>query len=83
MAMIGTVTFTFLIAKPFPYLQTSVPINLVRKPSESPLLIGHRGLGMNLPSHQHLQLGENTIESCSGGIQARRSLRQVRRPDHA
>ncbi|KAK3331402.1 ankyrin repeat-containing protein [Apodospora peruviana] len=63
MAMIGTVTFTFLVAKPFPYLQTPLPINLVRQPSESPLLIGHRGLGMNLPSHQHLQLGENTIES--------------------
>ncbi|KAK3935169.1 Glycerophosphoryl diester phosphodiesterase family-domain-containing protein [Diplogelasinospora grovesii] len=63
MAVSGTVTFTFLVAKPFPHLQTLRPVGLSGKASEAPLLVGHRGAGQNSKTHDYLQLGENTVES--------------------
>ncbi|RYO73962.1 hypothetical protein DL766_006109 [Monosporascus sp. MC13-8B] len=63
MGMVGTVTFTFLVAKSFPHLQTSRPVDLVANVPRSPLLVGHRGAGQNVKTHEHLQIGENTLES--------------------
>lgn len=63
MSIAGTVTFTYLVAKPFPHLQTPQLVGLDRKASQPPLLVGHRGLGQNVLDHTYLQLGENTIES--------------------
>ena len=63
MLVAGTVTFTVLIARPFPHLQTARPVDVKRTPSSSPLLVGHRGRGMNLKTQEYLQLGENTVES--------------------
>lgn len=63
MDIVGTVTFSFLVVKPFPYLQTPRCINLTRCATRSPLLVGHRGAGQNAKTHKHLQIGENTVES--------------------
>jgi len=65
MEMAGTITFTYMVATPFPHAQPELPlpINLTLGFGEPPTLIGHRGLGMNFPSRTHLQIGENTIES--------------------
>lgn len=63
MSIAGTVTFTYLVARPFPHLQTPQLVGLDRKASQPPLLVGHRGLGQNVLDHTYLQLGENTIES--------------------
>ncbi|KAK4203617.1 Glycerophosphoryl diester phosphodiesterase family-domain-containing protein [Triangularia verruculosa] len=66
----GTVTFTFLIVKPYPHelqgpqgfatpeewTQALAPV------SSRPVLVGHRGTGQNLLTN-HLQIGENTIGS--------------------
>ncbi|KAB5549990.1 Glycerophosphoryl diester phosphodiesterase family-domain-containing protein [Coniochaeta sp. 2T2.1] len=59
----GTVTFTYMVVNHFPHLQTPREVDLVRKPTEPPFLVGHRGLGMNLKTHEYLQIGENTVES--------------------
>ncbi|OIW26064.1 GDPD-domain-containing protein [Coniochaeta ligniaria NRRL 30616] len=63
MTVVGTVTFTFLVANHFPHLQTPRKVDLTRKAGEPPALIGHRGLGQNLKTHEYLQIGENTVES--------------------
>lgn len=64
MTVAGTVTFNFLIANLFPHLQELRPVefNNPLGPT-SPILVGHRGAGQNLLTHEYLQLGENTIES--------------------
>ncbi|RYP49791.1 hypothetical protein DL768_004578 [Monosporascus sp. mg162] len=63
MGMVGTVTFTFLVVKSFPHLQTTRSVGLVGDVPGSPLLVGHRGAGQNVKTHEHLQIGENTLES--------------------
>lgn len=64
MSIAGTATFTFLVARPYPHLQTPHFIGLSRQtPLRPPLLVGHRGNGQNDTAYDHLQLGENTIES--------------------
>jgi len=63
MGAVGTVTFTFMVANHFPHLQTPRDVHLARKVADPPALIGHRGLGMNLKTHEYLQIGENTVES--------------------
>lgn len=63
MAAAGTVTFTFMVANHFPHLQTPRQV-FARKAGEPPALVGHRGIGMNLKTHEYLQIGENTVESC-------------------
>lgn len=63
MAVAGTVTFTFLVGNHFPHLQTPREVDISRKAGQPPALIGHRGLGQNLKTHEYLQIGENTVES--------------------
>ncbi|KAI9750458.1 MAG: hypothetical protein M4579_006463 [Chaenotheca gracillima] len=63
MDFLGTVTFTFVIARPFPHLNNSTSSVEFLEKSDSVQLVGHRGLGQNLAGHEHLQVGENTIES--------------------
>ena len=78
--VMGTVTFTCVIAKPFVYSRTPPSINYSIKGAGPVQLVGHRGiifnlhtplasyidlgkgLGQNIASREHLQLGENTIE---------------------
>ncbi|RHZ48190.1 uncharacterized protein CDV56_100746 [Aspergillus thermomutatus] len=60
--LLGTVTFTFLIASPM------APLNISARgtptfTTSSLQLVGHRGLGQNTANRSHLQLGENTMES--------------------
>ncbi|KAH8432454.1 uncharacterized protein LDX57_010090 [Aspergillus melleus] len=62
MDVIGTITFTFLIAKP---MENFIP-SFRPRPSvktKGLQLVGHRGLGQNTASRNYLQLGENTVES--------------------
>ncbi|KAI9828136.1 MAG: Glycerophosphocholine phosphodiesterase [Thelocarpon impressellum] len=62
--VIGTVHFNFLIITPFTHPNLSIAENQTYwKSMTSTMLIGHRGLGKNLPSRKSLQLGENTIQS--------------------
>ncbi|KAI1085612.1 GDPD-domain-containing protein [Whalleya microplaca] len=63
MNMAGTIMFTYVIAKPFPHLQTPRPIDYSRSHGEPAKLVGHRGLGQNTASREYLQLGENTVTS--------------------
>jgi glycerophosphodiester phosphodiesterase len=63
MATAGTVTFTFMVANHFPHLRTSREVDFARNSINPPVLIGHRGLGMNLNTQKYLQIGENTVES--------------------
>ncbi|KAI1144823.1 Glycerophosphoryl diester phosphodiesterase family-domain-containing protein [Nemania diffusa] len=61
---IGTVLLTYIIARPFGYLQTRI---LTSSPasheSGQMTLVGHRGFGQNVADQSQLQLGENTIGS--------------------
>ncbi|KAK0753576.1 Glycerophosphoryl diester phosphodiesterase family-domain-containing protein [Schizothecium vesticola] len=61
--LVGTVTFTFLLARTFGSARPppTAPQRLERP--RSTLVGGHRGLGQNDKLRQHLQLGENTLES--------------------
>lgn len=63
MAVAGKVTFTFLVANHYPHLQTPRKVDVARQAGQPPALIGHRGLGQNLKTHEYLQIGENTVES--------------------
>ncbi|RYP10625.1 hypothetical protein DL765_008050 [Monosporascus sp. GIB2] len=38
-------------------------VDLVANVPRSPLLVGHRGAGQNVKTHEHLQIGENALES--------------------
>ncbi|KZN83920.1 Glycerophosphodiester phosphodiesterase [Penicillium chrysogenum] len=62
MDIIGTIAFTFVIAKPLMGSNTP-PLVKQKLSAEGLQLVGHRGLGQNTASHSQLQLGENTIES--------------------
>ncbi|KAK1148458.1 hypothetical protein N8T08_009463 [Aspergillus melleus] len=62
MDVIGTITFTFLIAKPMEILIPSFRARPSVK-TKGLQLVGHRGLGQNTASRNYLQLGENTVES--------------------
>ncbi|KAL4744296.1 Glycerophosphoryl diester phosphodiesterase family-domain-containing protein [Aspergillus terricola var. indicus] len=60
--VLGTVTFTFLIAKPMS--PPNISARNARPFTTSSLqLVGHRGLGQNTANRSYLQLGENTMES--------------------
>ncbi|KPI38521.1 Glycerophosphodiester phosphodiesterase GDE1 [Cyphellophora attinorum] len=65
MEAIGSVTFNYLIIKPFHHPNMSLSENKTYwKSMTSTMLIGHRGLGKNFgPGRRSLQLGENTIQS--------------------
>lgn len=43
MDSLGEVTFTCMVVKPFPHLQTLKSTNFTRSKGDKPLLIGHRG----------------------------------------
>lgn len=62
--VIGTVNFNFLIITPFSHPNMKIDENQTYwKSMASTMVIGHRGLGKNMPSYNSLQLGENTISS--------------------
>ncbi|CAG8109281.1 unnamed protein product [Penicillium salamii] len=62
MDIMGTVTFTCIIAKPLASSEVpSLPKQLLEK--DELQVVGHRGLGQNTANRNQLQLGENTIES--------------------
>ncbi|GJP89515.1 ankyrin repeat-containing protein [Aspergillus niger] len=70
--VIATVTFTFLIIKPFQH--PSIPsVRECFLRFGDFCLVGHRGFGQNVAGHDYLQLGENTVEcpvipiSCQAG----------------
>lgn len=63
MDVAGTVTFTSLVVKPYRHLQTCQPSRTTRDALGQPILVGHRGAGMNTNTREYLQLGENTIGS--------------------
>ncbi|KAJ2991268.1 hypothetical protein NUW58_g2573 [Xylaria curta] len=61
---IGTVLLTYVIARPFGYLRTQIPMpSLASHESGQMTLVGHRGFGLNSVDRSQLQLGENTIGS--------------------
>ncbi|KAK2808001.1 hypothetical protein FQN50_005083 [Emmonsiellopsis sp. PD_5] len=61
---IGTVTFTFVIAKPFNYQGKIPPVTHQAVSSHHGVqLIGHRGHGQNTRKQDRLQIKENTMES--------------------
>ncbi|KAI1323331.1 Glycerophosphoryl diester phosphodiesterase family-domain-containing protein [Xylariaceae sp. FL0255] len=60
--MAGSIIFTYLIARPFPHLKSPI-YNLKDAVSKGMMVVGHRGSGQNVSSREHLQIGENTIES--------------------
>lgn len=62
--IIGCINFEFIIITPFKH----PGIGITRegtywKELTGPKVIGHRGLGKNLPGRKSLQLGENTLQS--------------------
>lgn len=62
--VIGSVTFNFLIVTPFNHPNMSITENKTYwRSMSSTMVIGHRGLGKNVPSRKSLQLGENTVQS--------------------
>ncbi|GKZ25430.1 hypothetical protein AbraIFM66951_000642 [Aspergillus brasiliensis] len=59
--VIATVTFTFLIVKPFQHPNNSSERRFILC-NNGFHLVGHRGSGQNVAGHDYLQLGENTVE---------------------
>ncbi|CAG8114749.1 unnamed protein product [Penicillium olsonii] len=62
MDIMGTVTFTCIIARPLTSLEIP-PLTKQALEKDSLQVVGHRGLGQNTANRNQLQLGENTIES--------------------
>lgn len=62
--IVGTVTFEYMIIKPFneSYISSELE-SKYWKSLVSTRVIGHRGLGKNVDNKRSLQLGENTLES--------------------
>ncbi|KAI1769394.1 hypothetical protein GGR53DRAFT_527666 [Hypoxylon sp. FL1150] len=61
---IGSLTFTFVISKPFVFDGLPpTPSRVELRRDGSPLVAGHRGLGQNNAKTDRLQLGENTMDS--------------------
>ncbi|KAF2105267.1 Glycerophosphoryl diester phosphodiesterase family-domain-containing protein [Lophiotrema nucula] len=60
--LLGTITFSFLIVKPYYRPPCPSPSATCLEARSSVQLVGHRGLGQN-SRERFLQLGENTIES--------------------
>ncbi|KAF2019458.1 GDPD-domain-containing protein [Aaosphaeria arxii CBS 175.79] len=60
--LLGTITFSFLIVRPYYQLGYPSPSAMYLGAPSSVQLVGHRGLGQN-SRNRFLQLGENTIES--------------------
>ncbi|KAK4228446.1 Glycerophosphodiester phosphodiesterase GDE1 [Podospora fimiseda] len=62
--VIGAVNFNFLVITPFshPNMEVNSEHTYWKKMS-STMVIGHRGMGKNIPSNRSLQLGENTVPS--------------------
>lgn len=62
--ILGTVSFEFLVVKPFEHPNMSIAKSSTYwKSLTTTRVIGHRGLGKNSTSHKSLQLGENTLQS--------------------
>ncbi|KAK7206378.1 glycerophosphocholine phosphodiesterase Gde1 [Myxozyma melibiosi] len=62
--ILGTVSFEFLIIKPFEHPNMSIAKSSTYwKSLTNTRVIGHRGLGKNSTARKSLQLGENTLQS--------------------
>ncbi|RPA85067.1 glycerophosphocholine phosphodiesterase Gde1 [Ascobolus immersus RN42] len=62
--IIGCINFEFLIITPFHHPGIGITQEgTYWKELTGPKVIGHRGLGKNLPGRKSLQLGENTLQS--------------------
>ncbi|KAI1300290.1 Glycerophosphoryl diester phosphodiesterase family-domain-containing protein [Xylaria venustula] len=60
----GSILFTCVVAKPYTHLKSSkYSLAGLNNSGSSVPLVGHRGLGANVTNRQHLQIGENTVES--------------------
>ncbi|KAI0514815.1 Glycerophosphoryl diester phosphodiesterase family-domain-containing protein [Xylaria bambusicola] len=77
----GSILFTYVIAKPFPHLQSpKYSVTELNASESSVTIIGHRGLGQNVDSQQHLQIGENTVESFIAAASAGASFVELMAP---
>lgn len=66
---IGSLTFTFVIARPFVHQGPApTPSKVVLRRENSTLVAAHRGLGMNNTKRNRLQLGENTLHSFAAAL---------------
>lgn len=66
---IGSLTFTFVIARPFVHQGPApTPSKPVLRRENSTLVAAHRGLGMNTAKRNRLQLGENTLHSFAAAL---------------
>ena len=64
MRLLGTLTFNFLIIRPYQALITPSRLSPgFWKQDGSTQIVGHRGFGANSTTRTHLQIGENTILS--------------------
>ncbi|GAW18153.1 hypothetical protein ANO14919_076270 [Xylariales sp. No.14919] len=76
----GSILFTYVIGKPFVHLQSpKYSFEELRKSGSSVTLVGHRGLGQNVTGREHLQIGENTVESFIAAADAGASFVEVTR----
>ncbi|KAI1846843.1 hypothetical protein JX266_007064 [Neoarthrinium moseri] len=57
----GTITFTFLLCSPYNARAPPRPTQTMRL-SDSTQVVGHRGLGWNMPGLRRMQIGEHTIQ---------------------
>ncbi|GKZ31573.1 hypothetical protein AbraIFM66950_000146 [Aspergillus brasiliensis] len=71
--VIATVTFTFLIVKPFQHPNNSSERRYILS-NNGFHLVGHRGSGQNVAGHDYLQLGENTVQSFISAVKLGASL---------
>jgi glycerophosphodiester phosphodiesterase len=65
----GTLTISLLIVRPFRGRGLPPTGRQVLTSSDTTVVGGHRGLGQNDNRKQHLQLGENTVDSCRKAIE--------------
>ncbi|KAI0974456.1 Glycerophosphoryl diester phosphodiesterase family-domain-containing protein [Xylaria arbuscula] len=67
----GSILFTYVVAKPYAHLKSSkYSLARLNTRGNSVPLVGHRGLGANVNNRQHLQIGENTVESFAAAANA-------------
>ncbi|KAI1131418.1 Glycerophosphoryl diester phosphodiesterase family-domain-containing protein [Nemania abortiva] len=78
----GTLTFTFVLSTPFVFPgPLPAPSELVLRRDDSPLIAGHRGHGENNARRDHLQLGENTMDSFLAALDLGADILEFGKPD--
>jgi glycerophosphodiester phosphodiesterase len=69
LGMIGKLTISILIVRPFRGPSTPSTARQSMAAQHRTIVGGHRGLGQNDHREQHLQLGENTLDSCRKAVE--------------